>query len=112
MRSAYREKKASEQRAAWVYRYSVEKFGQEEVLAALDPKVRADMSRITEGDPQTRAMGRVVRCFEALKQALQRPGSPDDDAVELAEARLAEARKILEGFRPEEDEDEDDQDDA
>jgi hypothetical protein len=101
MRRAYREKKACERRVAWVYRFSTERDGQQAVLDLLDPEMRRKLPKIIEGDPETRAMGRVVCCLEALKRALQRPGGPDDDAVELAEERLAEAGKILEGFRPE-----------
>jgi len=97
MRREHRKLKVREAYLARLYRCALEQHGAG-LLKEMDPELRRMLPAVEEGNPETRAMGRVVRCLEALKRELLRPGGPEDDALYLAKERLLKASEILEGF--------------
>jgi hypothetical protein len=99
MKRQYRILRAQARRMAELHRFAREKFGKD-FLDKLDPAAWAEMAGHEEGHPAMRAKLRVIRCLEAVKRELQRPGGPDEEALDRARCRLSKAGEVLEQYRP------------
>jgi hypothetical protein len=106
LRREYRKAKARHERLGSMYRFALEKFGQQ-FLEGLNPETRAWAPMCEEGDPFIRAMKSGLRRVETFKRELLRPGGPDDDALELARQRMLEALKLMDELRPRNDQNDD-----